>query len=172
MRLTTNGTGGIDLPTDVSPDGTRLVFLRFKPGASPDPRPFRTQQVALWVANVDGTGAQQLTPYGLAAPHEAATAHWSPDGAKIISALSNGRLFTVRLDGSGLTPINLQTGTGDYFAFQPDWSPEGNRIIFCMFTNGQEDIYTANLDGSGIARVTNTPDFENAPDWGRNAMSP
>jgi Tol biopolymer transport system component len=136
VRLTTNPNGGIDLATDVSPDGRRFVFLRFKPGASPEPRPFRTQQVALFVENIDGTGLRQLTPYGLAAPHEVASAHWSPDGREIISELTNGRLFVVRPDGTGLTPINLQTGTGQYFAFEPDWSPDGTRIVFCMFING------------------------------------
>jgi hypothetical protein len=31
-----------------------------------------------------------------------------------------------------------------------------------MFINGQEDVYAANADGSRVAQVTNTPDFENA----------
>lgn len=172
VRLTTNPTGGIDIATDVSPDGARFVFLRFKPGASPDPRPFWTQQVALYVANIDGTHLQQLTPFGLAAPHEVASAHWSPDSRKIISELSNGMLFVVRPDGSGLTPILLQVGTGDYFAFAPDWSPDGTRVIFCMFISGQEDLYSANLDGSDVVRITSTEQFENAPDWGTRGIPP
>jgi len=36
-----------------------------------------------------------------------------------------------------------------------------------MFINGQEDIYAANADCSHLVQVTNTPDFENGPDWGR-----
>jgi Tol biopolymer transport system component len=170
VRLTTNPTGGIDLATDVSPDGTRFVFLRFKPGASPEPKPFRTQQVALFIENLDGTGLRQLTPYGLAAPHEVASAHWSPDGRQIISEMTNGRLFVVRPDGTGLSPIHLQTGTGQYFAFEADWSPDGKRIVFCMFINGGEDIYTAKPDGSDLFQVTNTPDFENGPDWGTHPL--
>jgi len=120
------------------------------------------------VENLDGTGLRQLTPYGLAQPHEIASAQWSPDGREIISETTQGRIFVTHPDGTGLTPIRLQTGTTRYFAFEPDWSPDGTQIVFCMYINGQEDIYTANADGSNLAQVTNTPDVENGPDWGRS----
>jgi Tol biopolymer transport system component len=150
-----------DEPTDVSPDGRRFVFLRYKNENT------NHQQVAVFVENVDGTGLRQLTPYGLAEPHELAAAQWSLDGREIISETTRGRLFVVRPDGNSLTPIHLQTATNKYFAFEPDWSPDGSHIVFCMFINGQEDIYTATPDGSDLDQVTNTPDFENGPDWGR-----
>jgi Tol biopolymer transport system component len=166
VRLTTYPYGSncnaCDQATDISPDGKRFVFLRFKHEENVIP-----QQVALFVENIDGTGLRQLTPYGLAEPHEIASAQWSPDGREIVSETTTGRLFVVRVDGTGLTPIRLQTGTTQYFAFEPDWSPDGTRIVFCMFINGQEDIYTAKADGSDLVQVTNTPDFENGPDWGR-----
>ena len=174
VRLTTD-PGGQDLPTDISPDGTRFVFLRYRPGASPGPRPFQTQQVAIFVANIDGTGIRQITPYGLANAHEFTSAQWSPDGVKIISETHGGRLFVVRLDGTGLTAIPLQTGTGQYFAFEPHWSPDGTRILFCMFINGGEGIYTANPDGSDVKQVTFTTDFAaffNGPDWGTHPVTP
>ncbi|MDP9302062.1 MAG: hypothetical protein M3P43_14400 [Actinomycetota bacterium] len=163
-RLTTNPFGSGDVPTDISPDGTRFVFLRFRPGG----HPFKTYQAAIFVANVDGTGVRRVTPYGLPFPHiEFATAQWSPDGQEIISQTKRGRLFIVHLDGTGVTKIHLQTGTTDYFAFEPDWSPDGTRIVFCMFNNGQEDLFTANADGSHVVQITDTPKkFENGPDWG------
>jgi Tol biopolymer transport system component len=174
VRLTTD-PGGQDLPTDISPDGTRFVFLRYKPGASPAPRPFQTQQVAIFVANIDGTGVRQITPYGLAHAHEFTSAQWSPDGTKIISETHGGRLFVVHLDGTGLRAIPLQVGTGQYFAFQPHWSPDGTRILFCMFINGGEGIYTANPDGSDVKQATFTTDFNNffnGPDWGTHPLAP
>lgn len=146
------------------PDGKRFVFLRFK---NENTTP---QQVALFVEKLDGTGLRQLTPYGLAEPHEIASAQWSPDGQEIISETTQGRLFVVHPDGTGLTMIRLRTGTTQYFAFEPDWSPDGTRIVFCMYINGQEDIYTANADGSNLVQVTNTPAFENGPDWGRSPV--
>jgi Tol biopolymer transport system component len=60
------------------------------------------------VANLDGTSQQQITPYGLAEPHEIVSAQWSPDGRVIISATTQGRLFIIRPDGTSLAPIRLQ----------------------------------------------------------------
>lgn len=169
VRLTTNPYGVEEYPIDVAPDGSQFLFRRTRPGpVHGGPKPFITEQFALFVANMDGTGLRQITPYGLIFGHEIGWSHWSPDGKQIISATKHGRLFVVRLDGTGLTPIHLQTDTTRYFAFEPDWSPDGTRIVFCMFINGQEDIYTANPDGSDLEQVTNTPDFENGPDWGRD----
>jgi Tol biopolymer transport system component len=166
VRLTTNSFGAEDRPTDISPDGTRFVFKRFRPG--PSGAHFRANQVGLFVENIDGTGLRQITPYGLALAHEFASAQWSPDGKEIISATTQGDLFTVHPDGNGLNLIHLQSKG---FAFEPDWSPDGTQIVFCMGINGQEDIYTANADGSNVKQVTDTPDFENGPDWGTHPLA-
>lgn len=172
-RLTTYPFGPscntCDEATDVSPDGNRFVFLRFRRENAAN---FREEQVALFVENIDGTGLRQLTPYGLAQPHELAAARWSPDGNVIISETTHGTLFVVHPDGSGLSMIRLQTGATRYFAFAPAWSPDGTQIVFCMFIDGQEDIYTANADGSDVRQVTDTPDFENGPDWGTHPLAP
>jgi len=143
--------------------------LRFRRENGPKQQ---VQQVALFVENTNGTGLRQVTPYGLAAPHEVASARWSPDGREIISETTQGTLFVVRSDGASLRMIQLQTGTPRYFAFQPDFSPDGTKIVFSMFINGQEDIYAANADGSDVKQVTNTPDFEDGPDWGTHPLTP
>ena len=170
VRLTTNSyaaAGGQDQPTDISPDGKRFAFLRYRHvNLSHNDS---AQQVAIFVANVDGTGVHQVTPYGLVRAHEFTAAQWSPDGATIISQTHEGRLFTIRPDGTGLTPIHLQIGTGNYQAFEPHWSPDGTRVLFCMFINGGEGIYTANPDGTDVVQLTFTTDFNNfynAPNWG------
>ncbi len=84
-RLTTYPFGTncntCDEATDVSPDGSRFVFLRFRRENAAN---FREEQVALFLENTDGTGLQRITPYGLAAPHEVAAARWSPDGKEIL----------------------------------------------------------------------------------------
>jgi Tol biopolymer transport system component len=169
VRLTTYPFGAncnaCDAAADVAPDGSRFLFLRFR-GENSKP-----EQVALFVANIDGSGLRQLTPYGLAQPHEIASARWSPNGQDIISETTQGRLFVVHPDGSGLGMIPLQTGTTRYFAFEPTWSPDGTQILFCMFLNGQEDLYTANADGSNVRQITDTPDFEIGPDWGTHPLA-
>jgi Tol biopolymer transport system component len=169
IRLTSYPYGqcnACDQPADTSPDGKRFVFMRFKNEET------RNQQVALFVENTDGTRLRQITPYGFAQPHEIAAAHWSPDGRRIISETTQGRLFVVRPDGAGVSLIRLQVGTSRYFAFEPDWSPDGSRIVFAMWKDGQEDLYTARADGSDVVQITDTPDVENGPDWGRSSGTP
>jgi TolB protein len=177
-RLTTNpdsAIGGMDFPTDMSPDGTRFVFLRENPARGPSSTPLPDQQVALFVENIDGTGVRQITPFFLS---ERPSAKWSPDGLKIITNMSNGAggtangLFIVDPNGGGVARIKLQVGTQQYSAFQAAWSPDGTRIIFCMFANGGEGIYTANPDGSNVKQVTfttvgqNLTNMFNGPNWG------
>ena len=167
VRLTTNPYSNVDQPTDISPDGTQFVFVRFKPGPND-----RARHSALFVENVDGTGLRQITPYGLTHAHDFPWAAWSPDGQKIISATTQGLLFTVQPDGSGLRVIHLQTRTGDYLALEPHWSPDGTRIVFLMFLSTMgEGIYTAKPDGSDVVQVTNAPTLDSAPDWGPHPLA-
>ena len=85
-----NAAGQRDLPFDLSPDGSRFLFIRFRAGPPSTPQQDRTQKVALYVANIDGTGIRQIVPFGIAQGHELAAAHWSPDGKSIISSTSQG----------------------------------------------------------------------------------
>ena len=163
--LTTNPFGSNDVPWSLSPDGQRFAFLRYRPGPMPGPRPFVTEQVGIFVANIDGSDVRQVVPYGVAEPHEFASASWSPDGKMIMSTTTRGRIFVVRLDGSGLNQLTLEV-TSKYFAYDPAWSPRGDRIVFTMFVNGQSDVYVADRDGSHLVQLTNTPDFEDGPNWG------
>src|SRR4029453_6504832 len=92
-----------------------------------------------------------------------------PDGRWILFTKPGGKLYVARPDGSGLRRIPLDTGPGRSFAFQPGWSPNGERIVFSMALASagyQEDIFTVRADGTDPRRVTNTPDTEEFADWG------
>jgi hypothetical protein len=45
--------------------------------------------------------------------------------------------------------------------------------VFSLFlrTTGQVDIYTARPDGTRLAQVTNTPDFEDLAAWGAHPLA-
>jgi Tol biopolymer transport system component len=163
--------GGGDIPGDYSPDGTRVVFMRAKPGAGPVPD--RNQTGALFVARTDGSQLRQLTPYGLANSHDDGVARWSPDGTRILFAGARGSLFVVHPDGTGLRKVPLDTGGGFSFARAPGWSPDGTRIVFSLYLDeaGQVDIYTSRSDGSHLRPVTDTPEFETLPDWGTHPLA-
>jgi Tol biopolymer transport system component len=147
-----------DVPADYSPDGSRIAFVRYDPA-----RPAAADH-ALFIVRTDGTGLRRLTAWGTS---PALTASWSPDGRWILFD-ANGRIFVIHPDGSGLRQIRIDTGGGRYFAQQPVWSPDGNKIALDLFLpqNGTLDIYTMNADGTGLTQVTASPTHDEFPDWG------
>jgi Tol biopolymer transport system component len=106
----------------------------------------------------------------------------SPDGRSIAVTLMDniGRrkletaIFVLDADGGNLrrvTPMRLNAGN-------PDWSPDGERIVFNSSFEGQAavEIYTVRPDGTGLRRVRREPkrsySFEPvwSPDGTRIAM--
>jgi dipeptidyl aminopeptidase/acylaminoacyl peptidase len=159
MRVTV----GNDVIGDYSPDGTRIVFLR-------DAAHGRRGSLAVFTVNTDGTGLRQITPGML---NCCSSPSWSPDGTEILFGSARGKLFAVHPDGTDLSQIPIDTGGGSSFAFQPGWSPDGTNMVFSLFlaTKGQVDVYTARADGTHLVQVTNTPEFEEAADWGPHPLA-
>ncbi len=141
-----------------SPDGARIAF----------PNGFG----AIDVVNADGSGAAHLTSgYD---GYDSSPA-WSPDGTKIAfqrytSCVATGgaqpcditTLHVMLADGSGATRLT------EYAAYWPAWSPDGTHLAFHGRRPGDgdgSDIYTINADGSGVTRLTVTPDAEYQPAW-------
>lgn len=154
LRRITSNPGGDDIPGDYSPDGTQIVFLRI----DPDRREGRNQ--ALFTTEIDGSGAVRLTPWG----GSEESGKWSPDGATILFA-RGGVLYTVPAHGGDISRIRLGRRGG---AFDPVWSPDGRKIAFGFFAEGEQrsDIWIARTNGRGMEPVTRTRRSEHFPDWG------
>lgn len=84
---------------------------------------------------------------------------WSPDGEKLVfisPCLQDTReypeshLYTVNLDGSGLTALPVSNG-GD---FDPAWSPDGKQIAFTSTRDGYAQVYVLNLVDEHVQRLT------------------
>jgi TolB protein len=119
-----------------SPDGRRLVFLRY-PLTSNYPN-------QIYIMQADGTGETPLTS-------DRANNNgpvWSPDGEQI--AFSSGEfgkqdLYLINVDGTGLKNLTNSPDTGDK---DPTWSPDGERIAFSSNRDGYYDIHIMNADGT------------------------
>ena len=98
-----------------SPDGKKMVYITVVEG--------REQ---LFIMNVDGTGAVQITHDD--ANHEDPA--WSPDGKTLAFVYVKDKLEIISLmniDGSDiqqLTPKNVR-------AIHPNWSPDGSKLAYC-----------------------------------------
>jgi Tol biopolymer transport system component len=147
-----------------------IARMRAKSGSDPNAR---HQRGALFVENADRTGLRQITAYGLSNSHDDAAESWSPDGSDILFASENGLLFVVHPGGSGVRKVTLDAGAGFSFARAPGLSPDGTSIVFRLFLDktGQVDVYTARADGTDLVNVTDTPDFEDLPDWGPHQLA-
>ena len=84
-------------------------------------------------------------------------------------------------DGTGLHEIHVQPASAcggpnaDPNALgcpQPSWSPDGAKIVFArgLSTDVDAEIYTVNLDGTGLFQVTHAPGSGN-PDWGTHPVT-
>jgi TolB protein len=155
-----------------SPDGNRLVFER---AFGPIIKDQAAGGLDLVTSNADGSGEQVILrslPLGRE-PHDA---QWSPDGTRIAVNMLNikakprngSAIYVLNADGSGfhrVTPLRLNAGN-------PDWSPNGKRIVFNSSYEGQAavEIYTVRPDGKGVRRVRKEPkdSFSFQPVWSPN----
>jgi TolB protein len=87
---------------------------------------------------------------------------WSPDGATIAFASKRSGtfdLYTMDADGSGterLTSTREDDG-------QPDWSPDGEQIVFVRGT--PTHLFLMDADGTGARRLTDDTAPETDPAW-------
>jgi len=50
---------------------------------------------------------------------------------------------------------------------EPDWSPDGEWVVFSSNRGGNFDLYIMKPDGSELARLTTDPDKDSDPSWAR-----
>ena len=95
---------------------------------------------------------------------------WSPHGNRLAYA-------TLSTD-SATSLIHIVSATGDSLATigdighhtdYPAWSPNDDRIAFASDVSGNYELYVSNVDGSGLVRLTDTPEDELRPAWSPDA---
>jgi Tol biopolymer transport system component len=109
-----------------------------------------------------------LVAGALAAPGAATTP--GADGRIVFAQEVGGhyQLFTIRADGSGKTQITRAGGRVD--ALNPDWSPDGKRIVFELDRAKGAVIAVSAADGSGL-RVLTPRGFQGQPSFAPDGRS-
>lgn len=161
LRRVTNSQDYESRPV-FSPDGRRIAFARDEaiPGC-----PGCADWGEVVTVRPDGTGVKVLTD--LPDQVDADAPDWSPDGRRLVFAVFDNGAGTARIDTIGADGTGQQTvfaPVGSLSASDPVFSPDGTEIAFA-YERGA-DVWTVNLDGTGMTNVTDTPEIsEGSPDW-------
>lgn len=145
-----------------SPDGSRIAYTKLD---------ISTGARDVWVVNVDGSGAVNLTAaMGEGNASSEYSPAWSPDGSRIafvVTRLGVGaRIWTMNADGSDAKPLAIDEG----YDTHPTWSADGTRLAFVrvggasggMGTGG--DIAIASVTGGAVTRLEIAGE-QLAPEW-------
>src|SRR5439155_25675191 len=100
----------------------------------------------VYVMNADGSGQTRV----FADPdYFDGGASWSPDGGRLAfhraipSGDFNSDIYAINLDGTGLVQLTTSPGQDN----NPNFSPDGSRIVFESGRDGNYEIYVMNADG-------------------------
>ena len=146
-----------------SPDGTTIVFTRFK---SPE-------ESAIHRVNADGTGLERLTNYKLNASHPDV----SPDGQWITfdsgdsgAPGKTGNIYLMPIEGGKKTALTneppLTAGGPFELAQNPSFSPNGRRIIYTHFDTTRTELVVMKVNGAKKHTILGGTAFPNKADWG------
>jgi uncharacterized protein (DUF885 family)/Tol biopolymer transport system component len=151
-------TGLRETRPDWSPDGRKIAYVRRVDHSDHE----------IYVMDADGSGATRLTHRPDSIESEPA---WSPDGSRI-AFISNARpsllaysgrfqIWVMNIDGSDPMLLTEIGGANT----SPDWSPDGQKILFDSTRDGNHEIYIINADGSDPVNLTRHPAHDTSPAW-------
>ena len=150
---TTQLTSNYGEAPDVSPDGSKIVYI------ARDPNPEFTLPVT-WVMNSDGSNPAALDPQAPTSQYADKAPRWSPDGTQI----SVSRNYAFDQNGfnnnngySDIFILNASSGastavTSDHQSIGPaSWSPDGQRLAYFQNPGG---LTIVNKDGLNLHAVS------------------
>jgi Tol biopolymer transport system component len=117
----------------ISPDGAKIAFSSGRSGAD-----------EIWVMNADGSGQTKLTNLG-----QSYNPVWSPNGNEIAFERGfpdpwNSDVWKISADGSVVTQLTNSPG----HQADPQFSPNGTKIIYESGSSGWAHVWIMNSDGT------------------------
>ena len=151
--ITANALPEVDIAPAVSPDGTRIAFIRTN---------LATGEEDIYVVDFDGGAVTKVTdtPDG-----DVFVPAWSPDGEWIIydftTTGASGDIWKIRPDGTEPAQLTLDPASET----APTYSPDGSTIVYLSAQDGDAELFLMNDDGTNVRQLTNNNDSDSAPAW-------
>lgn len=140
-----------------SPDGRTIAYLRLVDDLT-----------NIWLMNRDGTNRRPLVTGERVIDHVS----WAPDGRQLVfgstSIDESPDIWVVRADGTNEHKITRDEHLPAVdFDYTPEWSPNGNKIVFVSSRTGITRLWTMNPDGSGLQHLipTTIEGTQRTPAW-------
>ena len=148
--------GAINVEPAIHPNGKKIIFSSDRKG-----------KIMIYEMNQHGENLRQLTFTG----RYNSSPDWSPDGKKIVfSGYSGGRFDIFIMNAK--KPFNIQRLTtarktnGRWSNNEsPSFSPDGMQIVFTSDRTGRNQLYTIQIDGSQLKRITFDSYNYKSPKW-------
>jgi hypothetical protein len=155
IRMTTDAA--TDFTPEWSPDGKSIAFLCGFDTADTTP--------GVCLMNSDGGGLRRLTNDDIRVGTGKLT--WFPDGSTISFQAHEflagpSAIYTINVDSSELSRLSIFASDD----FEPDWSPDGTKVVFTSLRDGDSEIYVMNADGTDAINLSadaTTHDYQ--PTW-------
>ena len=131
--------------------GTKIVFVSNRTGNS------RNKEI--WMMDWDGSNQRQITHFNNLSIQPAI----APDSSKIAFtsyAKGNPGIFIFSVDPVRQLPFYNQVASLNATA---SFTPDGKQIVYSSSASGVAQIYIANLDGSGLHRISSAGVIEVEP---------
>jgi serine/threonine protein kinase len=162
----------------VSPAFSATILGLFRPTPTPAPLPTATPTAVLPTNTLEPTALPTLTPSPtsivIVYPTETPTPTSTPTGGGLgeIAFVSERtgipQIHLMNADGSNIRPVTNMPGG----ACQPDWSPDGQRLVFISPCNNLQSnrfsdavLYTVNADGSDLYQIPISTGGDYDPAW-------
>jgi Tol biopolymer transport system component len=160
-RLTHASTN--DYSPSWSPDLSKVLFVSKANGD-------------IWSMDANGDNPTNLINDARFQESDDEDPQWSPDGSRILFMRTRGvggsglGYWVHVMDADGSNRRRLVTDGDTAEENSPAWSPDGSRVAFSSFRDGNWEIYVVSVDGSGLTRLTEDEPccgnrFDAHPEW-------
>lgn len=140
-RQLTVGRGSENVSPSFSPDGRRMTFVSGRAG-HPD----------VYIADVDGTNVELLTPDAMGDQSYRSDPDWSPDGRSVAyqSQISGDfQLMVISLRDRSIKQLTSEGSNED-----PSWAPDSRHLVFTSTRTGVKELWVMDVESGRVRQLT------------------